>query len=255
MELPISPIPSENKPIDKRLKSLQYELPKLPANFMILGRCGSGKSSCLASLLTKGYMVKGKSVFDEIVVFLGSQDSISFFEKLPSKNVVVLQEFDPDAFESYLDDLKTHQMERLNKNKPPLNVAIIFDDFVGQNLMKHSNGKASPLERLALTSRHEANATLFFLSQVYKNTGFSQPSIRNNITTYIIYQMTKPEIQKIAEEHCNELTPEEFIEEYDKIMKTPHNFMVIDYRRPLNQRITERFTKPVKKSLEIDRDE
>lgn len=221
---------------------------------MILGRCGSGKSSCLASLLTEGYVNNTKSVFDEMLVFLGSQDSKHFFEKLPCPNVVVLDHFDPEAFEEYLDDLKIHQMERLNKGKHPLNVAIIFDDFVGQNLMKHSNGKASPLERLALTSRHECNASLFFLSQIYKNTGFSQPVIRNNTTTYVIYQMTKFELEKIAQEHSNDLTVDEFIDTYNDIMKTPYNFMVIDYRRPLHSRISERFTKSIKKSIPIVRE-
>jgi hypothetical protein len=216
---------------------------------MILGRCGSGKSSILHSLITKGYTYgKGKkSVFDECITYLGTLDAIDTFKKLPIKNNVVLQEFDPDDFEEYLDDLKAHQMEKLGRNKPPLNTLIIFDDFVGQNLMKSNRGKASPLERLALTSRHECNATIAFNSQAYKNTGFSTTTVRNNITTYVISNMTRPEIEKIAEEHCNDLTPKEFIEVYDKIMKKPYNFMVIDYRRPLNARITEQFHIPIQK--------
>lgn len=255
-DLPIKPIPSENKPKDKRFEKLNYKtLPKLPATFMILGRCGSGKSSILYSLITEGYTYgkDKKSVFDEAIVYLGSQDSISAFEQLPIKNLIVLQEFDAEDFESYLDDLKKHQMEKLEKKKAPLNTLIIFDDFVGHNLMKRHKGKSSPLERLALTSRHEANASLAFLSQVYKNTGFSHPTMRNNTTTYIISQMTRPEIEKIAEEHCQDLTPDEFIAIYEEIMKTPFNFMVVDYRRPLDKRITERFHIPIKKPLRFIR--
>jgi hypothetical protein len=137
-------------------------------------------------------------------------------------------------------------MERLQKNKRPLNIAVVFDDYVGQNLLKHHNGKASPLERLALTSRHECNMSIFFCSQVYKNTGFSSPSMRNNTTTYIISNMTKPELEKIAEEHSNEYTPDEFLQIHEEMMKTPHNFMVIDYRRPLTDRVSERFTQSLK---------
>ena len=223
---------------------------------MILGRCGSGKSSILHSLITKGYTYgKNKSVFDECISYLGTLDAVDTFKKLPIKNNVVLQEFNPDDFEEYLDDLKTHQMEKLERNKPPLNTCIIFDDFVGNNLMKSHRGKASPLERLALTSRHECNTSVFFNSQAYKNTGFSTPTIRNNITTYVIANMTRPEIEKIAEEHCNDLTPKEFIEVYDKLMKKPYNFMVIDYRRPLNARITEQFHIPIKKPFRLDEEE
>jgi len=250
MELPIYPIPSENKPEDKRIKALNYKyLPKLPANIMVLGRCGSGKSSILYSLLTEGYTYgkKKKSVFDECITYLGSQDSISTFKKLPIKNNIVLEDFVAEDFEEYLDDLRAHQMEKLERGKPPLNTLMIFDDFVGQGLMKHHRGKASPLERLTLTSRHECNSSLVFCSQVYKNTGFSSPTVRNNITTYIISNMTRPEIEKIAQEHCQDLTPDEFIEVYEEIMKKPYNFMVIDYRRPLNARITEQFNTPIKK--------
>lgn len=231
------------------MKALRYkDLPKLPANIMILGRCGSGKSSILYSLLSEGYTYgkNKKSIFDEGIVYLGTQDAISAFEKLPIKNHIVLQEFDPDDFEDYLNDLKKHQMEKLSRNRAPLNTIIILDDFVGQNLMKHNRGKASPLERLALTSRHECNATLVMCSQVYKNSGFSHPVVRNNITTYILSQMSRPEIEKIAEELSGDMTPQEFIEIYDKIMaKQKYNFLVYDARRPLDKRWTERFTIPI----------
>ena len=249
MELPVSTIPSENKPTDKRFKLLKYKLPKLPATFMILGRCGSGKSSILYSLINEGYTHKGKSLFDEAAIFLGSMDSVEAFDQLPIKNKAILHEFQPDEFEKYVEDLRKHQLERLAKKKRPLNIALIFDDFVGQNLLKHYNGKASPLERLALTSRHELNASIFLLSQCYKNTGFSSPSMRNNTTTYVIANMTKPEIEKIAEEHCNDYTPDQFVEIYNEMMKTPFNFMVIDYRRPLDDRITERFNGSLKSPL------
>lgn len=249
MELPVSTIPSENKPTDKRFKYMQYQLPPLPSTFMILGRCGSGKSSILYSLLTKGYVYKGKSLFDEAAIWLGSMDSVDTFKNLPIKNKAILHEFNPEDFEQYVEDLRKHQMERLEKGKRPLNILLCFDDFVGNNLLKHHNGKASPLERLALTSRHELNATLVMCSQIYKNTGFSNPAMRNNTTTYIIANMTKPEIDKIAEEHSNEYSPEQFIEIYNEMMKTPYNFMVIDYRRPLNERITERFTGSLKSPL------
>lgn len=209
---------------------------------MILGRCGSGKSSILYSLINEGYTYKGKSLFDEAAIFLGSMDSVEAFDSLPIKNKAILHEFDPEAFEQYVEDLRKHQLERLDKGKRPLNIALIFDDFVGQNLLKHHNGKASPLERLALTSRHELNASIFLLSQCYKNTGFSSPSMRNNTTTYIIANMTKPEIEKIAEEHCNDYTPDQFVQLYNEMQKTQFNFMVIDYRRPLHERISERFT-------------
>lgn len=233
------------------MSQLRYKnLPKLPANIMILGQCGSGKSSILWSLISEGYTYgkKKKSIFDEGIVYLGTQDAIEAFEKLPIKNHVVLNEFDPDDFENYLEDLKTHQMEKLERGKAPLNTIIIFDDFAGVNLMKRRANKGSPLERLALTSRHECNASLVFCSQVYRNSGFSHPTVRNNITTYVLSQMSRPEVAKIAEELSGDMTPDEFIDIYDKIMaKKRYNFMVYDTRRPLDARWTEGFMTPIEK--------
>jgi GTPase SAR1 family protein len=245
-ELKIDVMPAEKKPKDRRIDKINYkDLPKIPANILLLGRCGSGKSSILYSLLTKGftYGPKQKSLFDEAVFYIGTLDAKHIFEKLPIKNSLVLEEFEPIDFGQYLDDLRTHQLEKLEKHKPPMNTLICFDDFVGAALMKRINNKPSPLEKLVLTSRHEANATIMFCSQVYKNSGFSTPTVRNNLTTIILAQMSRIELEKIAEEYAGDMTKDEFITIYDKIMaKKAYNFMVMDTRRPLNARWTEQFS-------------
>lgn len=194
-------------------------------------------------MLKNGYITdKQKSIFDEIVVYLGTLDAVDAFKKIPCENIIVLHEFDSDAFEHYLNDLKDHQMERLKKGKPLLNTAIVFDDFVGQALMKSSRGKSSPLERLMLTSRHECNMSVFFCSQTYKNNGFSTPTVRNNITHWIIYGMGKNEMEKVAQEHCGDMTEEEFLEWYFECMRKKHNFIMINYKKPVEDRYTETFT-------------
>lgn len=240
----IEVMPSENKPKDKRLGRLPYDfLPPLPATILILGQCGSGKSSCLWSLMTKGYVYgeKKKSVFDELLVYLGTLDAKPSFEKMPVKNKLIMTEFDPVVFDEYQDDLKAHQLDRLEKNKPMLNTCIIMDDFAGANLMKKSkvNG-APPIEKLCLTSRHEANTTIFYLSQFYKNTGFTSPSVRANLTTIILYKMPVNEVRKVAEEYAEQYDVDEFMEIYDRVMASkPYAFCVWDRRRPMN---TDRWT-------------
>ena len=257
----IEVMPSESKPKDKRMDDIEAKfLPALPATFLILGQCGSGKSSCLWSLMSKGYVHGGekkKSIFDELIVYLGTLDAKPSFEKMPVKNKVILTEFDPVAFNEYQEDLKQHQLERLEKGKPMLNSCIIFDDFAGANLMKKSKvGDAPPIEKLTLTSRHEANATIFYCSQFYKNTGFTSPAVRANITTIILYKMARNEVRKIAEEYSEQYETDEFIEHYDKAMaKRPYNFLVWDRRRNMaGDRWTEGFTTPLppsRKSLQL----
>ena len=258
-ELNIEVMPAEKKPKDRRLDKINYkDLPKIPANILLLGRCGSGKSSILYTLLTKGftYGPKHKSVFDEALFYIGTLDAKHIFEKLPIKNSLVLEEFEPTDFEKYLDDLRAHQLEKLERNKPPMNTLICFDDFVGAALMKRLNTKSSPLEKLILTSRHEANATVMFCSQVYRSSGFATPTVRNNLTTIILAQMSRIELEKIAEEFAGDMTKDEFIHIYDRIMqKRAYNFMVMDTRRPLNARWTEQFSTPIprpKRLLELE---
>lgn len=264
-------VPSEHKPKDKRLSKIEHEyLPKLPATFYVMGRCGSGKSSILWSLITEGYIYKEKgkkkSVFDEALIYLGTLDAKHAFEKkLPIENKLVLEEYEPVSFDEYMNDLKEHQMERLSKNKPCLNTLLIFDDFVNEGLMKKPRPNvAPPIEKLALSSRHEANTSIFFCSQVYKNSGFSKPSVRNNITTFIISKMSRAELEKIAEELSDEYEPDEWIYHYDTIMaKQPYNFVSYDHRREEGTKWRERFHIPfpkpkrlemIQKSLKFDRD-
>lgn len=246
-------MPSEIKPKDKRLAKIKNKnLPALPATFYVLGSCGSGKSSILWTLLTKGYVYgKGnKSVFDEMLVYLGTLDSKPAFEKLPIENKLILDEYDPLTFEEYQNDLKRHQIEKLEEGKAPLNTLLVFDDFVGAGLMKKPRPNAPPpIEKLCLTSRHECNATIFFLSQVYKNSGFSVPSVRNNITCFIISRMNRSELVKIAEELSDDYEPDEWLEHYDRIMaKSPYNFITRDIRRPIAERWREKFHIPFPKS-------
>ena len=247
--LKIVPIPSEFKKRDSRFDKMTVkDLPKLPTTTLLLGSVGSGKSSCLWSMLSDGYVYGSskKSIFDEIVFYLGNMESNDTFDKIKCKNKCILNDFDVGAFEEYLKDLKQHQLKRLEKKKSPLNIAIVFDDFASVSLLKKQKGHDSnPLERLVLTSRHEANCSIFFLSQSYKNGGFSTPLVRNNIMTYIVYNVSRPEIEKISEELCNQFTPKEFQAIYFHEMATPYSFLSIDTRRPLEERIYSRFNYPI----------
>jgi hypothetical protein len=255
-------VPAESKPQDKRLGKIEAKfLPSLPATFYLLGACGSGKSSILWTLLTKGYVYqskkgKKKSVFDEALIYLGTLDAKTSFEKLPIENKLIMEEYDPATFNEYQEDLKKHQMERLAKNKPAMNTLLVFDDFVGAGLMKKPKPNvAPPVEKLALTSRHETNTTIFFCSQVYKNSGFSAPSVRNNISVFIVSRMSRPELMKIAEELSEDYEPDEWIRHYDMAMASePYNFVVLDRRRPIGDRWTIKFHTPFppsRKSVEM----
>jgi hypothetical protein len=251
-------MPSEKKPRDPRMEKIEAQfLPALPATILILGQCGSGKSSALWSMMSKGYVTgknKKKSIFDEALIYIGTLDAKPSFDRMPIENKLVMTEFDPVSFDEYQTDLKAHQLERLEKGKPMMNACIIFDDFAGASLMRKAKvGSAPPIEKLCLTSRHEANTTIFYLTQFYKNTGFTSPAVRANLTTIVLYKMPVNEVRKIAEEYAEQYDIDEFVGHYDKIMASrPYAFLVWDRRRPMNaDRWTEGFTKPLPPSKKL----
>ena len=251
-------MPSEKKPRVARIEKMDAQfLPQLPATILILGQCGSGKSSALWSMMSKGYVTgktKKKSIFDEALIYIGTLDAKPSFEKMPIENKLIMTEFEPVSFDEYQTDLKKHQLERLEKGKSMMNTAIIFDDFAGASLMRKAKvGSAPPIEKLCLTSRHESNCTLFYLTQFYKNTGFTSPAVRANITTIILYKMPVNEVRKIAEEYAEQYDIDEFIGHYDRAMaRRPYNFLVWDRRRPMNaDRWTEGFTSPLPPSKKL----
>ena len=245
-EIKINVIPSENRPPDKRVLSMKYRktLPQIPSNIMLLGRAGAGKSSCLYTLLHDGYVTpKGKSVFDEMIIYLGTQDSVSAFEEIKCKNKVILHDFNQDDFEEYIEDLKKHQMEKINKGKSPRNICIVFDDFVGENILKPYKGKAPLIQRIALTSRHELNTSLIICSQIYKSNGLCNVALRNNINYYICYALARNDLDKIIEEHQGFYEKDELMDHMLRIFQKPHNFMMINYKKPEQERYTEGFVK------------
>jgi len=208
-------------------------------------------------MMSKGYVTgktKKKSIFDEALIYIGTLDAKPSFEKMPIENKLVLTDFDPVTFDEYQTDLKAHQLERLEKGKPMMNACIIFDDFAGASLMRKAKvGSAPPIEKLCLTSRHEANTTIFYLTQFYKNTGFTSPAVRANVTTIVLYKMPINEVRKIAEEYAEQYDVDEFVAHYDRVMASrPYAFLVWDRRRPMNaDRWTEGFTKPLPPSNKL----
>jgi ABC-type dipeptide/oligopeptide/nickel transport system ATPase component len=252
-------MPSEFKKKDPRLSKMDGVkfVPEVPATILVLGQCGSGKSSILWSLLTKAYVVgktKKKSVFDEALYFLGTADAEDCFKKIPIENHLILRDFDVVDFDNYMEDLKEHQLDRIAKGKSMMNPLIVFDDFASENILKKTKvGGAPPIQKLCLTSRHEAGMTVIYLSQFYKNTGFTSPAVRGNLTTIILSKMANNEVRKVAEEFCEMYEVDEFLEHYDRVMASaPFQFLVWERRRPMNtDRWTHGFTKPLPPSQKV----
>lgn len=226
----------ETAPDKKRDKLVEKHgelLPMTPATVICYGRIGSGKSSIMYSWLKNLF----PRYYDEAIIFCASSDSRDAFEGLPQKKVVFITDYDDEAFTSYVDTLKAHQLERMERGKAPLNIFIGFDDIVFSEAI--GGRKPSMVERLMLVCRHELNATVFICVQHSKQVN---PAMRNNTLYHIICGVQKNDLAKIAEEHACHLSTEQFVNMYNIIQaKGKHQFIVVDYKAPEPLRFRHNF--------------
>jgi hypothetical protein len=76
-------------------------------------------------------------------------------------------------------------------------------------------------------------------SQSYK---LVSTTARRNMTHIAILPVNQDEIEKVAEEHSGLQSRDDFVRMYKGIVtKKPRNFLVIDYRAPIEERFKERF--------------
>lgn len=238
----VNPIPQRETISDKKRDKLLAKLgdkghllPVVPATVCIYGSIGAGKSSILYSWLKNMY----PNYYDEVVVFCASADSKDAFESLPQKNILFLTEYDDEAFTNYIDQLKADQLERMQNGKASLNVAIIMDDIVFADAISKGGRKGSTVQRLMLICRHELNCTVIIACQHSKQI---TPAMRNNTLYHIICNVQRNDLTKLAEEHSNQLSYDEFIKMYHDIHKKgKHQFLLVDYKAPQERRFRHNF--------------
>jgi len=246
LEPSIEPIPSEDLGEDKRFKKLpQHELLFPPPFTMCaLGAIGSGKTSFVYTLVNKLY----KGYFDECVVICGTVDSKDSWEKVHQKNVLFLNVFDDKAFKEYISEIEETNEERKKKNKFPLRVLLVLDDIVMDGFNRQ---RAGTLESLLMTCRH------YFISVVFclQHSKQISAAMRNQIFYWVILRLTANDLEKVADEHSNLLNSKNFIKMYNEYQqKGKHEFIIINYKRPMMERFQHRFTKiiNIKKYLTAD---
>lgn len=242
MEEPlIEPMPSEIKPIDKRFLKLPNHsiLPSPPFTMAVIGSISSGKTSFVYTLLNKLY----KNYFDELIVCCATLDSKASWEKINQRSVLFLNDFDDQAFMEYIKEIEQEQLIRASKNKYPLRVCLVLDDIVFEGFNRN---RAGTLEKLMMTCRHYNISIILAL----QHTKQISPAMRNQIMYYVLFRLTANDLKKVCEEHSNSLTSEQFEKMYNDIQeKGKHEFMIINYKRPMNERFSYRFTKPIDLSL------
>lgn len=233
MEPEISPIPSENIGEDKRFKKLKHHnvLMKPPFTCAVIGAISAGKTSFGYSMMNEHY----KNYFDEVVVICGTIDSKDSWENINQRNVVFLNSFHDEAFQEYLSDIEKVQEERKQKGKYPLRIALVLDDIVFEGMNKYRQGL---IDKLFMTCRH-FNISIIIMLQHSKQIS---AGMRNQIMYWILFRVTTNDLEKISSEHGNLLNDKQFQNMYNDIQKKgKYEFIIIDYKSPLETRFRHRF--------------
>jgi len=237
MEPEIDVMPSENYGEDKRYKKLPNNeiLFKPPFTMACVGTIGAGKTSFAYTLMNKLY----KNYFDELVVVCGTIDSKKTWENVNQRLVLFLDNFDDEAMMDYIKELEKVQEERKEKGKFPLRVCLLLDDIVFEGFNRNRVGT---LEKLLMTCRHY-NITVILLLQ---HTKMISAAMRNQIFLWVVFRLTAVDLDKFAEEHSNLLTQKEFKEMYNDIQKKgKHQFLILDYKKDIYDRFSNKFTTPI----------
>ena len=233
----IEPIPSEIKMIDKRFLKLPDNeiLFEPPFTMAVLGAIGSGKTSFIYTLVNKLY----KKYWDEVVCIVATLDSKETWEKVNQRSVLFLNAFDDAAVMDYIKEVEQEQLKRKEEGKHPLRVLLMLDDIVFEGFNKNRVGT---LEKLIMTCRHY-NISIILALQHSKQIS---AAMRNQIFHWIIFRLTQVDLLKISLEHSGLLSPEHFINMYNDVqMKGKHEFLIVDYKKPIQERFSHRFTTPI----------
>lgn len=233
----IDPIPSEMVKDDKRFLKLPHNeiLFKPPFTLCALGGIGSGKSSFVYTMVNKLY----KNYWDEVVVVCATLDSQEVWEKVNQRSVLFLNAFDDDAVMDYIKEIEQEQLKRVEAGKNRLRVLMVLDDIVFDGFNKNRVGT---LEKLIMTCRHY-NISIIMALQHSKQIS---SGMRDQIFHWIVFRVVQNDLMKIADEHSNLLRTDQFINMYNDIQKQgPHEFLVIDYKKPIQNRFTHRFVKEI----------
>jgi len=236
----IRPIPSEDIGEDKRFLKLKHHeiLFKPPFTCATIGSIGTGKSSFAYSLVNDLY----SNYFDEVVVLCSTVDSKSSWENVKQKRVVFLDQYDETSFHTYIKQLEEDQEARKKKGKFPIRVLLVMDDIVFENFNKNKSGV---LERLMMTCRHYFVSILLMLQHSKQ----ISPAMRNQIMFWVLFRLTTNDLKKVSSEHGNLLTNDEFEHMYHDVQqKGKHEFLIINYKKPMNERFSHRFTQTIDQS-------
>ena len=237
MEIKISGIPQAQDIPDNRWDKLHKKYPDLPAppfRMIVLGQSGSGKSSFVYSMLKKYY----KGYFDQIVIFSGTVDSNSAWNKIKDHqgdSPQVFNEYDGQAVETYLEQIECEHTRAVGDGDHPNRILLVFDDLVCDGISNRH--KMAIMDKLFVQISRHYHVSVMILTQYYTALNRNQRAI--NCSHIVIYPISKNDLDVVAIDHTPAgMDTNQFKSVINGIhARKPFNFAVLNYTLPPHKRI------------------
>ena len=240
MSLKIVPLKTSKDKIKQPPLAEQGMIPKINSSTIFSGRSGSGKSVCMANLLTRDEFLKGW--FDQCYLIspTGSSDDIQKQMGIPKDNVFTDVMEGIETVEEVLNDNRAI-IEQVGADKAP-KILLVYDDCVGdRDLMRH------PMFIKSFIACRHYNCTTMICTQSYTRV----PRVcRIQATNSIIFAASQDEVKIISETYCPaRYSKREFAEIVNHATKDPYSFMYVNWAA----QPSERYRKNFDTMLEMDR--
>ena len=240
MNIKIVPLKTSKDKIKQPPLAEQGMIPKINSSTIFSGRSGSGKSVCLANLLTRKEFLKG--AFDEMYLIspTGASDDIQKQMGIKKDNVYTDVIEGINEVEEVLNDNRAI-IEKVGADKAP-KILLVYDDCVGdRDLLKHSMFVKS-----FIACRH-FNCTTMICTQSFTRV----PRVcRLQATNSIIFACSQDEVKILCETYCpSRYSKREFADIINHATRDPYSFLYVNW----GAKPAERYRKNFDTMLVMDR--
>jgi hypothetical protein len=240
MSLKIVPLKTSKDKIKQPALAEQGMIPKINSSTIFSGRSGSGKSVCLANLLTRKEFLKG--AFDQMYLIspTGTSDDIQKQMGIKKANVFTDVIAGITEMEEILNDNRSI-IEKVGADKAP-KILLIYDDCVGdRDLLKH------PMFIKSFIACRHFNCTTMICTQSFTRV----PRVcRLQATNTIIFACSLDEVKTLSETYCpSRYTKREFSDIIHHATREPYSFLYVNWAA----QPAERYRKNFDTMLKLDR--
>jgi len=215
---------------------IKNDLPNLPMRMLIIGKSGCGKSSIIGNLLCIHY--KKDFLPEDIFIFSGSLDgdiklkTIIDYLEIPKENL--FDEYNEDKLNELYTLLQDDFNESLEKKQKPSHKLIILDDlsFSGKLKGKKDN---NVINKIFMNGR-KFNINIIATAQKYSDLSTGS---RENATAMILFKSSNKQLELIEQDMNYLDNKKQFMKLVKDNTKENHDFLMIDFSKPIIYRTSE----------------